>query len=320
MDIVQAKAIPLRQIFAVWGLYPVTTRDGLQLFPSPFNAAQKTMLVVNPATNTWLDPVTDEEGEGLQLVCFYLQSQHLNHSAMDALRWLRNMIGRKNNAIQLPAEIADHTQADRIFRLKEHTYLSDHLLMQYVETERGIPFHIAREYFRQVSVLNTANGKSFVALGVENEEGGFAIRNPLLKAHIGKRAIRFIRGRKHKPSNVHVFKDMFDYLSIVLLRNGRRFDGDSIILNSYDCLQDMAAYIRNYGYSHLHSWLATDDAGTKITDIVHDFCMAEKLQHHNHRNSNRGFYDLNARLMAERNPAAPVKPGHLSGMDRLSVI
>lgn len=308
MDIVQAKAIPLRQIFAVWGLSPTPTMNGLQLYRSPFNTEQKSMLVINPAANTWLDPVTDETGGPVQLVCRYLESQHLQHSTMDALRWLRNMIGSKHCSIQLPVGLVDYQQEDRKFRLKEQTYLSDHLLMAYVEEERGIPFHIARDFFQQVSILNTANGKSFVALGVRNEEGGFAIRNPLLKAHIGKRAITFIRGRKHKPTNVHVFKDIFDYLSILLLRNGKRFDGDSIILNSYDCLQDMAAYIRNYGYRHLHSRMSSDEAGAKVTGVIRDFCLAEQLPHHDRRDQNRGFYDLNARLVAEIN--SDNKPYH----------
>ncbi|MBS1778031.1 MAG: hypothetical protein JST70_01820 [Bacteroidetes bacterium] len=299
MDIVQAKAIPLCRIFEVLGSRPAPTLNGLQLYKSPFNPEQKTMLVVNPETNTWSDPVTNENGDTVQLIVRYLESQQLQHSIMDALRWMRNMIGNTHQQIKLPAEIPDHTKADSIFRVKDQTYLSDNLLMQYVEEERGIPFHIAREYFKQLTILNTTNGKSFVALGFENEDGGFAIRNPLHKAHIGKRAITFIRGRKAKPSNIHVFKDIFDYLSIVLLRNGKCFDGDSIILNSSDCLQDMTAYIRNYGYCHLHSWFANDEAGATLTNIIRDFCEAEQLQHHDRRQYNKKYYDLNARLVAE---------------------
>lgn len=296
MDIVQAKAIPLRRIFAVLKLDPTPTLNGLDLYPSPFNPEQQSMLVVNPATNTWVDPVANEEGDSVSLVCRYLESQDLRCGVMDALRWLRNMIGHEHRRINLPPSIPDYTQADSLYRIKEETYLFDPLLIGYLEDQRGLPFGFARTYFKQVTVLNTANGKSFIALGVKNEDGGFAIRNQLNKAHVGKRAITFIRGRKHKPANVHVFKDMFDYLSIVLLRNGRRFDGDSIILNSADCLQDMTGYIANYGYRYLHSWMSSDSAGAIITNLLHAFSIAEGLSHIDHRERNKGFYDLNAML------------------------
>ncbi|MEZ5016096.1 MAG: hypothetical protein R2800_03535 [Flavipsychrobacter sp.] len=299
MNIVQAKAISLCRVFAVWELHPTPTFNGFQLYPSPFNPKQKTMLVINPETNTWVDPVTNEEGDTVQLVVSYLESQHLQHNVMDALRWLRNMIGNEHRRIELPDSIPNYKQADSCFKINDCTYLSDPLLMQYVEETRGIPFHIAMQYFKQVIVLNQANSKRFIALGVENEDSGFAIRNPLHKAHIGKRAITFVRGRKHKPSTIHVFKDMFDYLSIVLLRNGKRFDGDSIILNSYDCYRDMTAYIRNYGYRHLCSWMPNDEKGNVLIELLNKFSSAEQLQHHNMQNQTKGFYDLNDRLLKE---------------------
>ena len=298
MDIVQAKAIPLRRIFTVLGLHSTPTLNGLDLYPSPFNPEQQSMLVINPNTNTWVNPATNEEGDGISLVCRYLDSLGLRCSAADALSWLRNMIGNEHRKIKLPPSITDYQQADSRFRIKEDTYLYDPLLIDYLEEQRCLPFDFARTYFKQVTVLNTANGKSFIALGVQNEDGGFAIRNPLHKAHVGKRAITFIRGRKHKPANVHVFRDIFDYLSIVLLRNGKCFDGDSIILNSYDCLQDMTAYISNYGYHHLHSWMSSCQTGSVITKLLQEFSVAEHLSHIDHRDCNKGFYDLNARLTA----------------------
>lgn len=254
------------------------------------------MLAVNPNTNRWINPVTHEEGDGISLICRYLECQDLRCSIADALRWLRNMIGHEHRRIKLPSSIPDYAQADSMYRIKEETYLFDPLLIGYLEEQRGLPFDFARTYFKQVTVQNTANGKSFIALGVKNEDGGFAIRNSLHKAHVGKRTITFIRGRKHKPANVHVFRDMFDYLSILLLRNNRRFDGDSIILNSYDCLQDMTAYIANYGYRYLHSWMSGDSAGATMTNLLHAFSIAEGLAHVDHRDRNKGFYDLNAML------------------------
>lgn len=293
MDIVQAKAIPLRRIFEVCGSSPIPIKNGLYLYQAPFDSERKSMLVVNPATNTWVDPMTNGEGDGIQLVCLYLLSENLNHSVMDAMRWLQNMIGNRHPQIMPQGHLPDYQLIDGMFQVKDETYLRDHLLIQYLEHQRAIPFHLARSYFRQVSILNNVNGKSFVALAVENEDGGYAIRNPLHKAHIGKHAIRFVRGRIPKPTSVHVFKDMFDYLSAVLLRQGKPFDGDSIILNSYDCLQDMAAYISNYGYECLNNWLDNDPVGNNCTAALKEFCKIEQLVHYNQQAQYKGFKDLN---------------------------
>ena len=297
MDIVQAKAIPLRRIFEVLGITAVPTMNGLQLYKSPFDTTRKTMLVVNPITNTWIDPNTNEEGDTISLVCTYLESEHLSHNAMDALRWMRNMIGCKSSKIELPTAMPDYKTIDRAFKVKDYTYLSDPLLLQYVEDQRALPFHIAREHFQQVTLLNKTNGKSFIALAVRNEDGGFAIRNALQKAQVGKRAVTFIPGKLPKPVSVHIFKDMFDYLSAIQLQNGKHIDGDSIILNSYDCMPDMTAYVSNYGYEQLHSWLGNDDIGNSCTKAICLFCKAEQLKHHNQQEQYRNFHDPNDKLV-----------------------
>ncbi len=300
MDIEQARAIPLRRIFAVMGILPAPTLNGLDLYRSPFSPDRQSMLVVNPKRNTWIDPVSNEEGDTITLVSTYLRYEGLNYSVMDALRWLRNMVGQSFTPLTIPAIALSYAEADSLFQMKEDSYLSDPLLIRFAEESRGIPFAVAQKHFKEVSILNTCNGKSFVALGVENEDGGFVIRNSLQKAHIGKRAITFVRGKHHKPETIHLFKDMFDYLSAVLLRNDRMFNGDSIILNSYDCLNDMTAYIRLYGYRYFYSWLGNDTTGKEVTATVHEFCKTEPGLNHIPMNRHySGYKDVNEWHLAE---------------------
>src|SRR5690606_16348855 len=103
----------------VLGITSVPTLNGLDLYQSPFDTARKSMLVVNPVTNTWIDPVTNLEGDTISLVCAYLQSEQLNHSAMDALRWLRNMIGCSHSKIALPAGLPDYQAIGQVFKVKD---------------------------------------------------------------------------------------------------------------------------------------------------------------------------------------------------------
>ncbi|OSZ82569.1 hypothetical protein CAP35_04690 [Chitinophagaceae bacterium IBVUCB1] len=295
MDITYAKTIPLQKIFAVWGITPKPIRNGLDLYACPFNDEQLSNLVVNPTTNTWFDPMTGQTGNGIALVCRYLQSEGVNHTVMDAMRWLRNMVGYPYTTIELPQDMPDYKSMDACFVIRDIAHVSDPTLIRYLE-QRGIPFHVARHKLKQVRVRNKQTGKSFIAIGFVNEDGGYAIRNPTIKAHIDIRTISFIRGKIPKPDGVHIFKDSYDYLSIVIMRNGRLFEEDSIILNSMDCLQDMTAYIRNYGYVYLRAWLGNDEQGKTYTALLQSFCTTENLRFETANNSYSDFKDLNDKL------------------------
>ena len=279
MDIQFANTIPVCKIFAVWGISPKPTSNGLDLYKSPFNDGQRSRLVVNNITNTWFDPVTEQTGDCIKLVCLYLQSQDVNHTVMDALRWLKNMIGFNPTIIRLPPGTPDYKTIDQSLTIKDVSPLSEPVLIRYLELRRGIPFHTARHALKQVRIRNGLTDKSFIAIGFENEDGGFAIR-----------------GKTAKPPGIHIFKDVYDYLSEILLRNGRLFHDDCIILNSVDCLQDMTGYVRYYGYQYLCSWLGNDEQWMACTELLKAFSIAEGLKHYPKNEDYHSFKDLNEKL------------------------
>ncbi len=296
MDIPFAKTIPLRKIFEVWGIKPIPIRNGLHLYASPLNEERYSKLVVNPETNTCFDPITGQTGNTIELVCQYLQSQGVSHTTMDALRWLKTMTGKQGKAIELLADMPDYKSMDKNYAIKDVSYLSDPALIRYLELRRGIPFYIIRHKVKQLLLKNKQTGKNFVAIGFLNEDWGYAIRNPKIKAHIGARAISFIRGKTPKPDGVHIFKDIYDYLSAIIYRNSKLFDEDSIILNSMDCLQDMTGYICNYGYTYLRAWLGNDEQSKAYTALLQSFCKKEKLRFETANETYSGFKDINDKL------------------------
>lgn len=133
MDIVHAKGIPMRKIFAIWGINPIPIANGMELYTSPFNPQQRSMLVINPSSNTWFDPVTERGGDTIQLVCAYLESQDVNYTIMDALRWLKNMIGYRCPMIFETLGIEDHKEEDAHLIVKDKSYLSASVLIRYLE-------------------------------------------------------------------------------------------------------------------------------------------------------------------------------------------
>src|SRR5690606_19286043 len=76
------------------------------------------------------------------------------------------------------------------------TGLQEKSLVRYA-LQKGFSYSDAKRFFKQVYVLNKATGKEFRALGMRNEDGGYALYNPHLEALAGPASISFIRGDKN---------------------------------------------------------------------------------------------------------------------------
>src|SRR5690606_24436568 len=143
--------------------------------------------------------------------------------------WLRKHVGYV--VLNCPEQTPTFVQEDRKYRYKDHGMVTTPSLISYLEKGRGIPIEYARFLLREIRLLNTETGKTFSVLGMANDEGGIAIRNPFVKANVRPLYTTFIRGKRIKPAAIHIFKDFFDFLSVLTRRNGKPLNDDVIILN-----------------------------------------------------------------------------------------
>lgn len=297
MNIEYANSIPMRVILAKLGYQPRQTIGKNQLYKSPLCAEQKIGLVVSTDNNTWNDPAAKSGGNALAFVCAYLRFTNENDTIADALRWLKNMVGYP--VLQTPTGIPDYSTEDKALELRHSNYLANNVLIRYLEEDRCIPFEYARFILKEVTVYNTNTQKQFIALGVENEEGGFAIRNAYIKANIKQTATTFIRGQISKPNGIHIFKDVYDYLSLIAHRSGEPLLSDAIILNSMHCMKESGAYIKNYGYRKAYTWLDNTEDGDRASRNYKAFINAEPDLKHIPMNAvYRDHKDVNAWLVS----------------------
>lgn len=82
--------------------------------------------------------------------------------------------------------------------------------------------------------------KHFHAPGVQNESGGWEVRNAYFRACIGRKGLTIVPGDEHCLS---VFEDYFDYLSLLTEGSG---DGTVIIFNGPTFLQAAIAKARSF--------------------------------------------------------------------------
>jgi hypothetical protein len=210
---------------------------------------------------------------GIEFISSYLKSQRNNHTRQDALRWIETMCGY-GTKIQPIADFKPPTQHAKLI-VKDTEPLYELSLVRYLK-QRGIPLDLAAMHLEEVNLYNPETKKRAFAIGFKNEVNGYEIFNKFFEGHVGKRNISFIRGTAVKPDGIHIFKDIFDYLSAVMYEQNRKFKNDSLILNSWSCLELATPYIKGYGYKEAYTWLSNDIIGREATKNLADFFKTEE--------------------------------------------
>lgn len=293
MNVESANTLALPEILSKLCFEAVKTEGFDSWYLSPFAPSQPLSFRYNSLSKKWQDLETAQEGTVIDFICCYLKSLDENHSVADALRFLRNLYAVKLKNV----DVEDHFERDGVYEVHTVMPIYHTLLVEYLR-KRGLSLSLAQRYLKQVQVKNKKTGKFFYALGLRNEDGGYAIRNEFIKVNIAPRTISFIRGTKRDISRLHIFKDVFDFLSVLAYQKRKAFADDVLILHSYCCMEDAGAYIRNFGYVRVHSWLDNSTVGKQATDNIATFLQSEKQVKHRAMNALYAPHrDVNAFLM-----------------------
>lgn len=293
MNVESANTLALPGILSKLGFEPVKTEGFDSWYLSPLTPFQVLSFCCNSLSNRWKDLESGLEGSVIDFICLYLKSREENHAVADALRFLRNLYAEKlKNLI-----VKDFSEHDSVYEVQTVMPIYHTLLVEYLH-KRGFSLPLVQHYLKQVQVRNRKSGKPFYALGIRNEDGGYAIRNEYIKANIAPKTITFIRGTKHHIRRIHIFKDVFDFLSVLAYQKRKAFADDVIILNSYLSMQDAGAYIRNFGYEYVYTWFGNDAAGKQAIDNITEFLQQERnTQHKPMHKLYAPHKDVNAFLM-----------------------
>lgn len=270
MNIEQANAIPMREILAKIACLPIKEKDEFVFYNSPLRPDENASFIVNTKTNRWQDLGVAKFGNVVDFISQYLFSQDEDHTIIDALRWLRNMTKRSPLSTfpvkgkSLPINLTVQTV----------TELNDGDMLSFLK-EKYIDETISKKYLKQVIIKNRDSGKTFIAVGLKNESDGFEIRNEVIRGGVGVRGISFIRGTEAPAKEIHIFEDILDFLATVSYQPNNELKGDSIILNSMFCLPQVFAYINNYPYEQLNTWLDNDHFGDSATQFLKNIVRHE---------------------------------------------
>lgn len=263
MNIEQAKLVPLATILSSMGADVAREQQNDIWYKSPFRQEKTASFHVKPSENVWFDHGIGKGGDGINLVCTYLKFTHESDTVADALRWIKNMTSNtKPFKFEKP-----HSKREAAWKLKQVSQIKRLGLIHYL-LKRKIPVEIANLHLREITVENNETGSTVFALGMLNEDEGYELRNPFLKSCVAPKAISFVRGEVVKPTTLHIFEGVFDFLSAATQFPDMIKPHDAIILNSVSLLERAYAYIKGYGYNTLYTWFDNDEAGARANSTL----------------------------------------------------
>lgn len=273
MDIEVAISIPLIRILDILGYKPIKQTEHEIHYASPFCKLQYACLKVYPAKNTWIDECLNKNGNTLTFACLYLEKQGQPHSLADGLQFIAGILGYSIN-IQ-PINCIDDIQEETSFRIEQVTSINHRALINYLR-QKGIHHKVAQRYLKQIRLYNAETSEYFIALGLKNEEEGWEIFNPYYRKYIGKRDPNLIKGLNPNPEGVHVFKDIFDFLSAIMQEPARRFRDGALVLHSYTLLPQATPHLKGCGHRQVITWFADDESGRLATRSLSDFFKTQQ--------------------------------------------
>lgn len=266
MNIEQANAIPLPEILEKMNAKPGKESDHDLMYYSPFRQEKTPSLHVSKSKNLWYDFGIRKGGTVIDLVSTYLKAQEEDCTLPDALRWIRNMADVQPVSV-VPFPYIDKDDKSPALTVKKTGSLTARPLLEYMKS-RGIPEMIAQRYLQEALVFNKNTGREFYAVALNNEDGGYELRNRSFKGSTSPKGISFIRDKKFFPDTVHVFESFIDFLTTLMYQRNNTLRGDIIILNSVACLGKSFPYILNYSYTTVCSWLDNDAAGNNAAEAL----------------------------------------------------
>jgi len=270
----RARTVSIVDTIAKLGRFPVRETDKEAWFMSPFRSETQASFKVSKTLNRWYDHGEGLGGNVIDLVC-----RLKSFSVAETLKWLQAQTS-SFSFHQHPTVVGEKKISIHDIRPISHVALIDYL------QKRKIPLTLAYGYIKQVHYR--IGKKSFFALGLQNKNGGWELRNCFQKYCASPKAITLIEN--HNPS-LAVVEGMFDFLSLLVIRPKWFIESDVLILNSLTFVTKVNSILEKY--SALNLALDNDSAGDKSTHYL--IGLYPKAM--DRRNCYAGFKDINEKLM-----------------------
>ncbi|MEC4028662.1 CHC2 zinc finger domain-containing protein [Myroides odoratimimus] len=218
-----AKQISLTELLKKLGYTPSRTTRVDWWYLSPFRTEKTASFKVNINKNVFYDHAEGFGGTALDFVMKYN-----NCDIKSALKLLKN----DSFSFHQPIITSSNIIQEPTYTIKAIKPLTHPNLIQYIN-KRNLSLKMAKNYCKEVHY--TLNGKSYYAVGFQNEFGDFELRNMYIKMCLGKKRVTYF---ENKSKNIVLFESWSDYISFLTLYPNAEKQYDFLILNSVSILNN----------------------------------------------------------------------------------
>ncbi len=247
----RARAFPIERALAKLGHFPTKTTPKEAWFLSPFRSETQASFKVCKKLNRWYDHGAGKGGNVIDLIC-----QITKGTVKEALEGIQKETTLFSFQQQVVFEgLAPESEKVIITNVKP---ISHPALLGYIKS-RAIDKSIAKSYCKEVH--NTFKGKPYFAIGLQNESGGWELRNKYLKNCTSPKDITII---KNGYNVLTVTEGMFDLLSIINHSPELQQKSDFLVMNSTVLIQKVMSV--SEGYTTVELYLDSDLNGRLCTE------------------------------------------------------
>ncbi|MGV0947544.1 toprim domain-containing protein [Empedobacter falsenii] len=232
-------------------IYPISSKQNILWFLSPFRNEKTASFKVDNSTNRFYD-----FGEGFGGTLIDLISKLEKLSIKEIIQKFNNksFSFQKQNDFQF-----EKIQTKNEYEILELKEISSFPLIQYLE-ERKLPLEIVKRYCKEIHYK--LNDKKYYAIAFPNNQNGFEIRNKYVKMCLVKKDFSLI---KHNLNQLKIFESWSDFISYLFLFPEQN-KSDFLILNSIALLRKNIELIKSY--ETIQIYFDHDDAGKSATKFL----------------------------------------------------
>lgn len=274
----KARSICIVETLAKLGHFPSRTTEKEAWFLSPLRSETQASFKVSFRLNRWYDFGIGKGGNVIDLVC-----ELSNCSVADALQFLSDEL----HIFRAPVNHQLKLESDTSNTILKVNTITKSNLKKYVWS-RCISLKIAQTYCKEV--WYECHGKTYYAIGLQNTEGGWELRNLYHKTSSSPKTYTYLN---RNNATLMICEGMFDLLSLVELYPDEIEHSDIIVLNSLSFVERITSKFKNYKKVYLY--LDNDQAGRRTRKAL--LRCYNNLSDQSFRYEN--YKDLNEKMVSE---------------------
>lgn len=244
----RARAFPIEKALAKLGHFPTKSTEKEAWFLSPFRSETQASFKVSKKLNRWYDHGAGKGGNVIDLICLINKS-----SVKEALKFLE----QDQTFFSFQQQPVIRIQNNIGLKILHARPIRHYGLLKYL-FERKISISTASTICKEVHYLH--KGRRYFAIGLNNDSGGWELRNKHYKNSSSPKDITHI---KNGHTKLILTEGMFDLLSILESTKDLKLEYDFLVLNSTAFLWKAIKVIDSYNQIDLY--LDNDATGNETT-------------------------------------------------------